>query len=119
MGLSFFRMSPRRRFCGWILLWAVVQFLTPAVATYADALLERDGADAPAHIESSTGGACRAVHPSACGLCQVVQRHGIPTALACPPSIATLVVAPRASINIAPTTSVRGRLSLPRAPPRV
>ena len=67
-------------FRGWAVVWAVLQFALPAVATYADALLERDASAAQvAHVESGSTDGCRPVHPAECALCQIVLRDPAPT----------------------------------------
>jgi hypothetical protein len=54
--------------------WAVLQFALPAVATLADARLERQGVGAAAHAESRSDASCRPVHSAECALCQLVLR---------------------------------------------
>lgn len=110
-------MRLRRRFRGWVMVWALLQFALPTAATYADALLERAGVEAQAHVESGTGTACATVHASNCALCQVVNRSVAGTAETCVLVDAVRRVpahAPRASNTI---VGDRGRLPLSRAPP--
>jgi hypothetical protein len=73
-------MRRRWGFRGWAIMWAVLQFALPAVATFADALLERDAVGQIAHVESASREGCRPVHPAECALCQLVTRSSAPTA---------------------------------------
>jgi hypothetical protein len=111
-------MTPRRKFRGLMMLWALFQFAGPTAATYADALLERSGVNGPtAHVESNTSDACHSVHGTECALCHLVHRVGATAAAACVPEIALHVGAPRETLALMPADTGRGRLSLPRAPP--
>jgi hypothetical protein len=111
-------MRRRWTFRGWAIVWAVLQFALPAVATLADAHLERDGASARAHVESRSNATCRPVHAAECALCQLVWRASTPTERASDtPDI--LVVAARPVIAERNLRELAGpsRLALARAPP--
>ena len=62
---------------------ALLQIVLPQATAYADALLEREGARAFAHVEPVGTKGCVAVHPDDCALCRIVQRtttatsHGV------------------------------------------
>ena len=108
----------RRRFRGWTILWALLQFALPTAATYADALLERSGANGPtAHVESTSTESCVPVHSADCALCHLVHRVGTTSSVACLPDIAAFVAAPRAALGSVPASAERAGLALPRAPP--
>jgi hypothetical protein len=110
-----------RRWTGfrvWAVVWAVLQLALPAVATFADALLERESeAYGITHVESSSTASCRPSHPAECPLCQFVARsaapsHGTPRAI--PASIVSL---PPAAATIAGVGSALSQLPPARAPP--
>lgn len=101
------------------LVWAVLQFALPGAAMIADARLERDGAQAGAHVESGSSKTCRPGHPDECALCQVVSRVASPGEAPTLPSI-TAVVRPSATLPIARlATRAAATAELPRAPPAV
>ena len=106
-------------FRSWAIVWAVLQFALPAVATFADAHLEREGTAAPAsHVESKPDASCHRVHPTECALCQVVSRAAALSVHrdSCPAgvhAVAQLVIAERPWRALAGST----RLALARAPP--
>ena len=110
-------MSIRRTHRGWVVLWAVLQFALPTLATYADAILERESATVFAHLESRSDSSCRAVHSAACALCQVVHRAGTPartaTSPACPQQSHAPVDGWFAQAHFSTLSSQPG----PRAPP--
>lgn len=116
---SFGSMRRRRRFRGWVLLWALLQFAAPSGAAYADALLERAGVDAPvAHVESHTDATCRPVHASDCALCHLVQHRIAPSgAPSCIPESSVHRGELPDRHQLALVAADRGRLPLPRAPP--
>ena len=101
-----------------MVIWAVLQFALPSVASYADALLERSSLRAiGAHIEAHGTKACPQAHPADCAICQIVNRVGsMPVAIA-GVDIAVRIATPYASRTIAAAESARGRAALPRAPP--
>ena len=112
-------MSGRRRFRGWVVLWALLQLALPTAATYADAMLERASVDTVfAHVESSTGATCQPVHAADCGLCHLVHNRVTPGgAPSCIPEFAAQrLLAPETHAD-APAAGARGWLALPRAPP--
>jgi hypothetical protein len=112
-------MRRRWGFRGWAILWAVLQFALPAVATYADALLERDAAATQtAHVESGSSDGCRPVHPAECALCQLVTRSSAPAADA--PSWPDAVgVVEQPPVELLGQCTLEGlrRTALARAPP--
>lgn len=110
-------MRVRPLFRGWVMVWALLQFALPTAATYADALLERSGAETQAHVESGTGTACAPVHASECALCQVVNRSVAGTAHACVLVDAVRLVPAHAPLASVAAVGARGRLPLSRAPP--
>ncbi len=101
------------------MLWALLQFALPTAATYADALLERTGAQTHAHVESGTGTACAPVHASECALCQVVNKAAVAPAHAGVLVDVARVVALHAPLAVLAVLGDRGRLPLSRAPPAV
>lgn len=101
------------------MVWALLQFALPTIASYADALLERAGADVASHVESGSGTSCVPVHPADCALCQAVQRTGMTPPAVCVPLVSHAApVPPRAATRLT-TVAERGRLPLSRAPPAV
>jgi hypothetical protein len=114
-------MSGRRKLRGWAIVWALLQLALPGAATYADAVLERDGATAAyAHVESNAGATCQPVHAAECALCHLVQTQVTPSdAPSCIPEFAADRPMPPAWRGAAPHASGRGSLALPRAPPVV
>lgn len=99
------------------LFWAVLQFALPGIALVADARLERESAQAGAHVESASSKTCRPVHPDECALCQVVSRIASPAAAPALPAIAS-VVRPSATRPVARlATRAAATAELPRAPP--
>jgi hypothetical protein len=106
-------------FRSWAIVWAVLQFALPTVASFADARLERESSTAPgSHVESRSDASCRPVHPAECALCQVVSRVSAPAAAShsCP-AIVSVIEQP--AISEQPWRELVGprRLSLARAPP--
>ena len=114
-------MSLRRAVRGWTLLWALLQFALPAAATYADAMLEREGVGAPiAHVEADGTAGCPAVHPADCAICHLVQsRITGASAPSCIPAFTIRRPAQHDTHADRPTTVAIGRVHLPRAPPVV
>jgi hypothetical protein len=111
-------MPWRKRFRGWMLLWALLQFALPTAASYADALLERTSANAQAsHVEATASLSCVAVHPADCALCQLVHRVGAVAHAQCAPDIVVQTAPPSKTLVIGLPLSDRGRPALPRAPP--
>jgi len=112
-------MRGRWGFRGWAIVWAVLQFALPTVASFADARLERESVTGPvSHVESSSDAACHRVHPAECALCQVVSRAATLSAHgdACP---AVVNVIEQAVIAERPWRALAGsaRLGSARAPP--
>ena len=106
-------------FRGWAIVWAVLQFALPTVATFADARLERESVSAPgSHVESKSDASCHRVHPAECALCQVVSRASAPSVRgdSCP---AIVGVIEQVRIAERPWRALAGsaRLALARAPP--
>ncbi|HET7186778.1 MAG TPA: hypothetical protein VFI52_01425 [Gemmatimonadaceae bacterium] len=106
-------------FRGWAIVWAVLQFALPTVATFADARLERESVTARgSHVESRSDASCHRVHPTECALCQVVSRVSAPTVHSdsCP---AIVNVVEQVVIAERPWRALTGsaRLALARAPP--
>lgn len=62
---------PHTRLSPLVLLFALLQALSPAVASIADALLQ-DLRTPYAHVESETGSGCVVVHDHECVLCSIV-----------------------------------------------
>jgi hypothetical protein len=111
-------MRRRWGFRGWAIVWAVLQFALPAAATLADARLERDGADAQAHVEAQSEASCRPVHPAECALCQLVWRTSVPAAgPACVAAVVRVVVPPAIADRPWGTLGGTAELALARAPP--
>ena len=112
-------MRRRWGFRGWAIVWAVLQFALPTVATFADARLERESVSGPAsHVESSSDASCHRVHPTECALCQVVSRAATLSAHgdSCP---AVVNVIEQVVIAERPWRALAGsaRLGSARAPP--
>jgi len=105
-------------FRGWAILWAVLQFALPSVATFADARLERESARAPgAHIEETAGATCRPAHPDECALCQFLSRGATPQSATDLPAIAEQIRACADSPAHVRVSLTHARTALPRAPP--
>ena len=112
-------MSLRRKFRGWVVLWALLQLALPTAATYADAVLEGASAETVfAHVESNTGATCQPVHAADCALCHLVESRVAPSdAPSCIPEFAAQRALPPESRSIAPVGAEGGGSPLPRAPP--
>jgi hypothetical protein len=112
-------MRRRPFFRGWAVLWAVLQFALPAAVSSSDARLERVSADgAFAHAESTSGKACRPVHPAHCALCQFVSHTSVlPDDSGAPTIVAEASPTPSPAAHTR-VPAVLARLSLARAPPR-
>jgi hypothetical protein len=114
-------MHRRWGFRGWAIIWAVLQFALPAVATYADARLERDAAMAQGpHAESRSDASCRPTHSAECALCQIVSRASAPAAQAAAcPVIVRLAEQPAVTERWPHANAGPTGLALARAPPLV
>jgi hypothetical protein len=100
------------------MVWAVLQFAIPAAAASADVLLERESAgERRAHVESSSGVTCRAVHPATCALCQFLSRTAAPSQSSACPAILGAVRSPLPRAVPSRGREALARLSLARAPP--
>lgn len=62
---------PHARLSPLVLLFALLQALSPALASIADALLQ-DLRTPYAHVEAETGSGCVVVHDHECVLCSIV-----------------------------------------------
>lgn len=101
-----------------MLVWAVLQFALPGVASYADALLERASTRAlGAHVEAHGSRTCPAVHPADCAICHIVHRSSAPPVACMPVGIIARMSIPHESGSPISTRWARGRVALPRAPP--
>ena len=111
-------MRRNAAFRGWAVLWAVLQFALPSVATFADARLERESVLAVgSHIEATSSETCRPAHSNECALCQFLSRAVAPNQNASLPEIAVAVHPSAASrIEQHPARDF-ARVALPRAPP--
>jgi hypothetical protein len=111
-------MRQNAGFRSWAALWSVLQFVLPAIATFADAQLERESARAPGvHVEASSSAACRPSHPDECALCQLLSRAAPPAHCTSLPEIAVVVRPALASSLDSIGSRDHTRVELPRAPP--
>jgi hypothetical protein len=99
------------------MLWAVLQFALPAVASAADAHVEREGRAQVAHVESTSTSSCRPVHPAECALCQLITSQSAATPASMLPAIAARVPGGVVAECLTPATAWLERLPLARAPP--
>lgn len=100
------------------MMWAVLQFALPAVATIADGALERMSVGASAaHVESSSTASCHPAHSAECALCQFLSRPMTSSAPVTLPPVATLLVARVADTGEGHAASALARLPGARAPP--
>ena len=101
----------------WAIVWAVMQLALPAVATYADAGLERESERSSAHVESSSRASCPRVHPADCALCQLVFRTAEPTQAVVSPVQVPLTALPPADARIDRAADALAHLPPARGPP--
>ena len=99
------------------MLWAVLQFALPAVASGVDARLEHESRFQVAHIESTSSTSCRPVHSAECALCQLLTQHASTAAAPDAPTIASCVPSGVFSECLAPATASLEHLPPARAPP--
>lgn len=99
------------------MLWAVLQFALPAVASTADALVERESRAQVAHVESGSSTTCRPSHPTECALCQLIS-HEMAAAPGEPfPAIAAAVPCSAGGAALALSSGAPERRPPARAPP--
>lgn len=107
---------------GFTLVLALLHLLVPPLVGVADARLEREAAGSgPAfvHVESHGSPKCARVHPTDCGLCQVVVALAVPSRAVCVvPAAAVALLGPTAE-RLGRPSAARLTPALPRAPPAV
>lgn len=99
------------------MVWAVLQFALPALASSADAHLEGEGRAQVAHIESTSSSSCRSVHPAECALCQLLNHHSTPLERSSEPQLSVGHGACVSTEHRTPALASRSYLPHGRAPP--
>jgi len=102
------------------LILALLHLMVPPLATIADARVERDvvrSGHPTVHVESHGSPKCPRIHPTGCGLCQVVATLATPPrSQHVPPLVARAVVPPVAQW-LGERAAAGSTPALPRAPP--
>ena len=99
------------------IVWAVLQFALPTLASYADALVERDSRAQVAHVEGSSDASCRPVHSAECAFCQVLSRDALHAPVAPAPAIVGEVLCPVSTQRLTVANGAVGARPPARAPP--